>query len=70
MPAPLLQARIITTPDHAQALIAELTRHARQLLGDNTTYRTQTRHADRTGYVRVYLTATRKEAPTDDHHDG
>jgi hypothetical protein len=58
---PILQARITTTDTHAQALIAELTRHARQLLGDDVTYRTQTRHADRIGYVRVYLTATRKE---------
>lgn len=58
---PLLQARITTTPDHAQALITELTRHARTLLGDDVNYRTQTRHADRIGYVRVYLTATRRE---------
>lgn len=58
---PLLQARIITTTDHAQALADHLTRHARNLFGDNATYRTQTRHADRIGYVRVYLTVTGKE---------
>jgi hypothetical protein len=67
---PILQARIITTPDHAQVLIAELTRHARRLLGDTATYRTQTRHADRIGHVSACLTVTRKEAPTDDHHGG
>lgn len=68
---PILQARIITTPHHAQALIAELTRHARQILGDDATYRTQTRPAQRTGHVRVYLTATRKEVHSaDGHRDG
>ncbi|MEH1124451.1 hypothetical protein [Micromonospora sp. CPCC 206061] len=56
----ILQARIIPTPDHAQVLIAELTRHAQQLLGDTATYRTQTRHADRVGYVSAYLTVDEK----------
>jgi hypothetical protein len=58
---PILQARVITTSEHAQVLIAELSRYARQLFGEEVTYRTQTRHADRIGYVRVYLTATREE---------
>jgi hypothetical protein len=67
MSTPILQARVIAEPGHAQVLIAELTDRARQLLGPDVTYRAQTRTARRTGYVRVYLTATRKEAST---HDG
>jgi hypothetical protein len=45
------------------AWLLELTDRARQLLGPDVTYRAQTRTARRTGYVRVYLTATRKEEP-------
>jgi len=59
---PLLRVRIITTPDHAQALMDALTEHARTLLGDNVTYRTQTRRADYADQVGIHLTATRKEA--------
>lgn len=57
----ILQARIVTTDNDAQTLIAELERYARTLLGDDVIYRTQTRHGDRAGYSRVYLTATRNE---------
>jgi hypothetical protein len=70
MTVPILQARIIAEPAHAQVLIAELTDRARQLLGPNITYHAQTRTARRTGYVRIYLTATRKEEPAIDHLDG
>jgi hypothetical protein len=70
MTAPILQARVIAEPGHAQVLIAELTDRARQLLGPDVTYRAQTRIARRTGYVRVYLTATRKESVIDNHHGG
>jgi hypothetical protein len=64
MSTPILQARVVAEPSHAQVLIAELTDRARQLLGPDVTYRAQTRTARRTGYVRVYLTATRKEERT------
>jgi hypothetical protein len=61
MNAPILQARVIAEPSHARILIAELADRARQLLGPDITYRAQTRTARRTGFVSVYLTATRKE---------
>ena len=59
----ILQVRIVTTDNHAQVLVTELEQHARTLFGDTATYRTQTRHGDRAGYSRVYLTATREEEP-------
>jgi hypothetical protein len=68
MNAPILQVRVIAEPGHAQVLITELTDRARQLFGPDVTYRAQTRTARRIGYVRVYLTATRKEETTIDHH--
>ncbi|GAA4456150.1 hypothetical protein GCM10023170_050420 [Phytohabitans houttuyneae] len=58
---PLLQARVTTSTEHAEASLDTLTHLARRLLGDDVTCRTQTRHADRAGYVRVYLTVTREE---------
>lgn len=61
-PVPLLQVRVIAAPDHAQALVAQLTQRARELLGPAVEIRTQTRSARRTGHVRLYLTATRKES--------
>ncbi|MFY1675057.1 hypothetical protein ACN27G_34825 [Plantactinospora sp. WMMB334] len=63
MSTPILQVRVIADPDHAQVLTTELAQRARQLLGPDVEYRTQTRSARRTGYVRVYLTATRQESP-------
>jgi hypothetical protein len=59
--APIAQVRVIAATHHAQALIAELTERARALIGPQATYRTQTRPAQRIGYVRAYLTVTRKE---------
>lgn len=67
---PLLRVRIITTPDHAQALMDALTLHAREILGDNLTYRTQTRRADYADQVGVHLTATRKETTAVEPHQG
>jgi hypothetical protein len=66
---PVLQVRVIARDEHAQALIADLAARAHALLGDGITCRTQTRSARRTGYVRVYLTATRKEPPAHDRDD-
>lgn len=59
---PVMQIRVIGVDRHAQAVLADAVRRARTLLGPNVTYRTQTRPNRRAGYVRVYLTATRKEA--------
>ena len=63
MNPPILQVRVIAPPAHAQALTADLAATARQLLGPGITYRTHTRTARRTGYIRLYLTATRTENP-------
>ncbi len=60
-PTPALQIRVIGPTDHAQVLIADITRLARKLLGPHHTYRTTTGTARRTGHIRVSLTATRKE---------
>lgn len=59
--APVFQVRVIAEPGHARTLMHHLTAGAKQLLGPDHEYRTQTRIARRSGYVRVYLTATRKE---------
>ena len=61
-PAPIAQIRVIAATHHAPALITDLAERARALIGPRATYRTQTRPAQRIGYVRVYLTVTRKEA--------
>lgn len=58
---PLLRARVTISAEHAKPSLDALTQLARQLLGDNVTCRTQTRRADRVGYVQVYLTVTREE---------
>ncbi|MBX7269251.1 hypothetical protein KIF24_26680 [Micromonospora sp. Llam7] len=62
-PTPLVQVRVIADPDHAQVLIADVAQRARQLLGPGVDIRTQTRSARRAGYVRLYLTAARRESP-------
>lgn len=67
-PMPLLQVRVIADPDHAQVVIAEVAQRARQLLGPGVAIRTQTRSARRTGYVRLYLTASERRADDDSHH--
>jgi len=63
-PAPIAHIRVIAATDHAQALIADITRRARAVLGENATYRTHTRPAHRIGHVRAYLTVT---AGKEDH---
>jgi hypothetical protein len=60
-PAPLCQVRVIAPADQATTLAGQLAEHARRLFGDQITCRTTIRYARRTGYVRVYLTITRKE---------
>jgi hypothetical protein len=61
---PLCQIRFIGAADQSVALLAHITEHAQRLFGECAIYRTHTRSARRTGYVRVYLTVTRKE----EHH--
>ena len=58
---PLLQIRVIGPADHAQVLTTDLVHRAEVLLGSGVQYRTHTRSARRIGYVRLYITATRKE---------
>ena len=66
--APIAHIRVIAATGHAQALIADITAHARTVLGENATYRIHTRPARRTGHLRAYLTVTRKEDPDADRH--
>lgn len=61
-PAPLLQIRVIGATGYAQAVLADLAKTVRPLLGANVRYSTTTRSARKVGHVRVYLTITRKEA--------
>jgi hypothetical protein len=58
---PVLQVRAIGQPDHVQAVLDAATQAAERVLGPHITCRTQTRSAGRIGYVRAYLTVTRKE---------
>lgn len=57
---PIAHIRVIAADHHAQALIADITRYARTLLGDSNTFRTHARPARRIGHTRIYLTVTRK----------
>jgi hypothetical protein len=58
---PLLQVRVIGPAEHAQVLTVDLVHRAEALLGSGVQYRTHTRPARRIGYVRIYVTVTRKE---------
>jgi hypothetical protein len=69
-PVPVLQVRAIGNAHHVQAVLTAAAQTAVTILGPNITTRTHTRSAGRIGYVRAYLTITRKEPPTDDHRDG
>ena len=60
-PAPVLQVRAIGAADHVQAVLTAAAHAATVTLGPNITTRTHTRSAGRIGYVRAYLTITRKE---------
>jgi hypothetical protein len=67
-PFPVLQVRAIGAATHVQAVLAAAAETAVAILGPHVTTRTHTRSAGRIGYVRAYLTITRKEQPID--HDG
>jgi hypothetical protein len=64
-PVPVLQVRAIGAAHHVQAVLAAAAQTAVGILGPNITTRTHTRSAGRIGYVRAYLTVTRKEVPCD-----
>ena len=68
-PVPVLQVRAIGAATHVQVVLAAAAQTAAGVLGPNITTRTHTRSAGRIGYVRAYLTITRKETRTDDDHD-
>jgi hypothetical protein len=67
--ASLIQIRIIGPTDQANQMISNAAEHARRQFGTTATYRSQIRSAHRIGYVRAYLTVTRKETH-DDSNDG
>jgi len=67
-PAPVLQVRAIGAAHHVHAVLAAAAQTAVTVLGPNITTRTHTRSAGRIGYVRAYLTITRKEPHADDEH--
>ena len=60
-PHPVLQIRAIGAATHVQAVLTAAAQTAVTVLGPNITTRTHTRSAGRIGYVRAYLTITRKE---------
>ncbi len=64
-PIPVLQVRAIGAATHVQAVLTAA-QTATAVLGPNMTT-SHTRSAGRIGYVRAYLTITRKENPPDDH---
>jgi hypothetical protein len=64
-PVPVLQVRAIGAATHVEAVLTAAAQTAAAVLGPNITTRTHTRSAGRIGYVRAYLTITRKEVPTD-----
>ena len=66
-PIPVLQVRAIGAAHHVQAVLTAAAQTAVTVLGPNITTRTHTRSAGRIGYVRAYLTITRKETPPDDN---
>jgi hypothetical protein len=68
-PVPVLQVRAIGAATHVQAVLTAAAQTATTVLGPNITTRTHTRSAGRIGYVRAYLTITRKEIPRDDDPD-
>ena len=67
-PIPVLQVRAIGAAHHVQAVLTAAAQTAAAVLGPNITTRTHTRSAGRIGYVRAYLTITRKEPHADDEH--
>ncbi len=67
-PAPLLQVRVIGATGYAQAILADLAKTVRPILGADVRFTSTTRPARRVGYVRIYLTVTRKEPATNEHH--
>jgi hypothetical protein len=69
-PVPVLQVRAIGAAHHVQAVLTAAAQAATAFLGPHVTTRTHTRSAGRIGYVRAYLTITRKEATIDEHSDG
>jgi hypothetical protein len=69
-PVPVLQVRAIGAAIHVHAVLTAAAQAATAVLGPHITTRTHTRSAGRIGYVRAYLTITRKEAPPDEQHDG
>ena len=60
-PIPVLQVRAIGAAHHVQAVLTAAAQAAAVALGPNITTRTHTRSAGRIGYVRAYLTITRKD---------
>ena len=68
-PATVLQVRAIGNAHHVRAVLTAAAQTATDVLGPNITTRTHTRSAGRIGYVRAYLTVTRKD-PARDHHGG
>ena len=60
-PVPVLQVRAIGAPTHVHAVLTATAHAAAVTLGPNITTRTHTRSAGRIGYVRAYLTITRKD---------
>lgn len=60
-PVPVLQVRAIGATTHVQAILTAAELAAAAVLGPNITTRTHTRSAGRIGYVRAYLTITRRE---------
>jgi len=67
-PTPILQIRVIGAAPHVQAVLTVATQAAETVLGPNIVCRTHTRSAGRIGYVRAYLTVTRREKLVDHHH--
>lgn len=68
-PVPVLQIRVIGATQHVQPVLNAAAHAAMLALGPNITTRTHIRSAGRIGYVRAYLTVTRKEPQADDQHD-
>jgi hypothetical protein len=65
----LIQIRVIGPSDHATRMLVQAAEHARRVFGTTATYRSQTRSARRIGYVRAYLTVTRKETHDKSNHE-